>query len=158
MYRLLKDHGFKPPLHAYIPICDNWKPELEKGPLCSEKEHILYMQIIGVYLWIVLIGRIDIMFAVSSLSQFSAAASQKENLHHSFQALGYLCQFPDKQISVDPRPMPRPLLGTLVSKNDPEALRKLYPDAVEEIDLAFPVPRGSQLKLPFGMMLTSPTM
>ena len=144
MDRLLAENNFSAPHNSHIPMCDKWKPELEDGPLCSDKEHTLFMQLVGIYLWIVALGRIDIGFATSSLSRYSASP-RRAHLLRSFQVIGFLRRFPDKRIAVDSRPLAS-LPGKSVSGQDPQALKELYPDAAEEIDPLFPQPRGEPLQ------------
>jgi hypothetical protein len=144
MDRLLVENGFSVPHNSHIPICDKWEPELEDGPLCSDKEHTLFMQLVGIYLWIVALGRVDIGYATSSLSRFSAAP-RRNHLTNSFKVLGYLRRNPDKRLAVDSRPM-AVMPGKYVGSQDPQAMKELYPDAAEEFDQQFPEPRGEPLQ------------
>ena len=108
----------KNPIHSDVQL------ELFEGPLCSDSEHTLYMQLIGIYLWLVQIGRCDIGYAVSSLSRFSALP-RKEHLEMATELLYYLKRFPDKRILIDASPMPLCKSAQKFSKCDQNTLRTL---------------------------------
>ena len=36
-----------------VPMCSDWKPELDDSRLCNPGEHRLYMQLVWIMLWIV---------------------------------------------------------------------------------------------------------
>jgi len=118
-----------------------WHPELDESRLCDSKEHTLYMQLIGIGLWISSIGRLDITFAISSFSRFSALP-RINHLLELKKVFGFLKRQPDKRLLVssdDPG-----LLGDPVG--EPEGMTGYYPDAKEEIDPKFPEPRGEEIK------------
>ena len=143
---LLKEEGY--PLEGRTrknPMDDKAHPELFDGELCSDEQHTLYMQLIGIYLWLVQIGRCDIGYAVSSLSRFSALP-RKAHLDMAVELLYYLRRFPDKRITVDASPMPSCKSARCFSKDRRSTLQALYPEAVEEIDPKFPQPRGEPLQ------------
>ena len=56
-----------------IPISPNVHPELDDKEFCNEILHKQYQHIIGVCQWILTSGRIDISYALCSLSRFSVA-------------------------------------------------------------------------------------
>ena len=72
-----------------------WKPELDGSRFCNVVEHRFYMQLVGIFLWIVHLGRVDIAFAVSSLSRFSVM-SRIQHLVEFCKIWGYLTKFSDK--------------------------------------------------------------
>jgi len=72
-----------------IPLRVQEHPELDDTPFCSEAEHKQYQHIIGVCQWLVVAGRFDINYAVSSLSRFSIAPRQHQ-LHLARELMGYL--------------------------------------------------------------------
>ena len=59
-----------------IPMAAGDHPELDKSKHLDDDEHTKYQMLIGMLNWIVTIGRIDIAFAVSSLSRFIACPRQ----------------------------------------------------------------------------------
>ena len=60
-----------------VPMSPILKPELDESPHCTIDEHRLYQQLIGISQWLITCGRLDLCFAVSSLSRFSSAPRQK---------------------------------------------------------------------------------
>ena len=58
---------------AKVPVTPGWHPELDTSKELTDVLHTLYMQLIGIGLWISAIGRFDICFAISSLSRYSSA-------------------------------------------------------------------------------------
>jgi len=61
-----------------IPLRVREHPELDNTTFCSEAEHKQYQHIIGVCQWLVIAGRFDINYAVSSLSRFFIAPRQHQ--------------------------------------------------------------------------------
>jgi hypothetical protein len=103
-----------------------------------------YQMLVGMAQWACTIGRLDIAFAVSSLSRF-AAAPREHHLELALFLFGYLKKNPNRRIVIDSRPL-------LI---DEEALRKDsfhpdfledYPDAHEDIASDFPKPYGRELE------------
>ena len=78
-------------------------PELDDSDFLNTEEHKQFQHIIGLGQWIVLTGRIDITYAVSSLARFASSPREK-HLIMARRILGYLKKFPKKGIVIDPRP------------------------------------------------------
>ena len=78
-----------------IPLSTSAKPELDKSDLLDIAEHKIYQQIIGVCQWLIVCGRMDICYAVSSLSRFSVAP-RKGHLELAKKLYGYLKNIPRK--------------------------------------------------------------
>jgi hypothetical protein len=68
------------------------------------KECPKYQVLIGMAQWAVTIGRLDIAFAVSSLSRFSAAP-REHRLELACYLFGNLKKHPNRRIVVDSRPL-----------------------------------------------------
>ena len=56
-----------------IPMPVNTKPEMDDSEILNVTDHKDFQHIIGLCQWLIIRGRIDITFATSSLSRFSAA-------------------------------------------------------------------------------------
>ena len=82
------------------PMPTGWHPELDDSPPLDGKEHTLYMQLIGIGLWINSIGRMDVSFSISSLSRYSAAP-RFNHLKELIGVFGYLRFKPDRRIAID---------------------------------------------------------
>ncbi|MGH7955207.1 MAG: Ty1/Copia family ribonuclease HI, partial [Gloeomargaritales cyanobacterium] len=90
--------------------------------------------------WLVVINRLDICFAVSSLSRFNCAP-REGHLTRALRVWGYLKQHKGRRILFNSRP-PKfdPLLTPVMAD-----FTENYPDAMEEIDTQFPKPHGQEL-------------
>ena len=135
--------GHELPHDMKVPAVKGDQPELDDTPVCSDEDHKLYMQLIGIFLWVVLLGRIDMGFAVSSLSRFSALP-REGHLKRAINIVGYMKRHPDRRIAVDSRPMELPASAKPM-RSDSEKMKEMYPDAKEEIDPKFPAPRGKPI-------------
>ena len=124
------------------PLPEGCHPELDDSDLLPELGIRKYQMLIGMAQWAVTIGRLDIAFAVSSLSRFSAAP-REHHLELACYLFGYLKKHPNHRIVVDSRP--------LLVDNDlrttsfhPDFLED-YPDASEDVATDFPIPYGREL-------------
>ena len=125
------------------PLPDSCHPELDESPLLSDVGIRKYQMLIGMAQWACTIGRLDIAFAVSSLSRFSAAPRE----HHLELALflfGYLKKNPNRRIVLDSRPL---LVDDELRQDSfhPDFLDD-YPDAREDIASDFPEAYGRELE------------
>jgi hypothetical protein len=120
-------------------------PELDDSCLLTLKEHRHYQHLLGMGIWMVVIGRPDICFAVSSLSRFGAAP-RSTHLELMFHVYGYLKKFPTKSIAVDSTDIDMSRLKE-VEKLQCDFLKE-YSDATEDMD-NFPPPRGRPLQTTF---------
>ena len=84
-----------------IPMATNAHPELDTSPLLSIEKHKEYQHVIGLGQWMILTGRIDIAYSVSSLARF-ASGPREGHLIMARQILGYLKKHPKKGIVMDP--------------------------------------------------------
>jgi hypothetical protein len=100
--------------------------------------------LIGIAVWIVMLGRIDIAQAVNSLSRFSAAP-REGHLERAYRIFGYLKQRRHLAIQLDAR---APLIdhGSLHSGGGPD-FTSFYPDAAEDIDPKLPPAFGLELEI-----------
>ena len=91
-----------------IPMDTKAHPELDQSELLGIDEHKEFQHIIGLGQWIVLTGRIDITYAISSLARF-ASSPRKGHLEMARHVLGYLKKYPKKGIVMDPK---APIINT----------------------------------------------
>ena len=125
------------------PMADKYQPELDSSPSLNDEEHSIYQKLIGTGLWVNSIGRMDIAYAIASLSRFSAAP-KKGHLEALIEVFGYLKKFPDKRIEVNST---YEQVGVLVQPEcGQESFIEQYPDAREEIPANLPKPLGKPLK------------
>jgi hypothetical protein len=125
------------------------EPELDETPFLDAEGHRKYQQLIGIAQWLVTCGRMDLTFALSSLSRFSSSPRQG-HMKAAVHMFKYLNRYPSKWIDLDPSKHEPP--GELESPVIQNGMREedmdwsqIYPDAREEMDLKFPKPRGKEL-------------
>ena len=106
-------------------------PEMDESPLLDDQGLKLYQTLIGMAQWACTIGHLDISFAVSSLSRFSAAPRER-HLQLAIYMFGYLKKRRNCNLVIDS--------GSLLvpeefksSTFQPDFLED-YPDAQEELD------------------------
>ena len=124
-----------------IPLPANCHPELDDSPLLDSRKAKLYQVLIGTIQWACVVGRLDVCFAVSSLSRFSANP-REHHLELALHVMGYLKKHPNRRIVIDSRPL----------NVDPELKQKVfhpdflhdYPNAEEEIQENLPQAFGKE--------------
>jgi hypothetical protein len=123
------------------PVATGDHPEEDESTLLDNKLHRQYQSLIGMAQWLVTLGRIDICYAVSSLSRF-CAAPREGHYKRLLRLWGYLKKYPDKAVAIDARD---PLF-------DPKEPVEFEPDfgdqygyASEDMDPMFPEPIYDEL-------------
>jgi hypothetical protein len=112
-------------------------PELDASTVLNDDEHRKYQMLIGMLVWIVTIGRIDVAHATSSLSRFTACPRQG-HLERVLRVFGYLKKRPNRRIVVDSRD-PEYVGAEAARELDlTEEFRDQYANAFEEIDASLP--------------------
>mmetsp|Transcript_18158 Transcript_18158/g.25645 ORF Transcript_18158/g.25645 Transcript_18158/m.25645 type:complete len:514 (+) Transcript_18158:510-2051(+) len=128
-----------------LPV-DNCHPELDDSPLLGENDHRFFQALIGMGMWLVVLGRFDLTFAMCSLSRFGANP-RDGHLRLAIRMFSYLKQFPDRRILVDSNDMD---FTSLENDNNIKDLQSDflldYPWAKEEMDPNFPKPFGRPLQ------------
>ena len=84
------------------PYMHNDHPELDNSTLLDEEGKTKFQSIMGICQWISIARRLDICFAVSSLSRF-ASKPREGHLTRASKILGYLKKYPSKGYTIDPR-------------------------------------------------------
>ena len=74
------------------PMVDGDHPKEDTSELLDDKGHQHYQMVIGMLNWIVCIGRMDVAFATSSLSRFTACP-RKGHLDRAYRVFGYLKKY-----------------------------------------------------------------
>lgn len=86
-----------------IPMSPKAHPELDDTKLLSPDDVKQYQHIIGVCQWLVVAGRFDLGYAVSSLSRFSSAP-REGHLECARKIFGYLRKYPSRGYLINPSP------------------------------------------------------
>lgn len=125
-----------------VPHSPNDHPETDDSPYLDADGITQFQSIMGICQWISIAGRMDITFAVASMSRFSS--SPKENhLKRAIKILGYLKKYPSKGYTVDPR---APILNYPYEKLEPD-FGNQYADFVEDMDDKLPSPKMEELPI-----------
>ncbi|KAI2510964.1 Reverse transcriptase (RNA-dependent DNA polymerase) [Fragilaria crotonensis] len=141
--RIETDFGLDGDLYTHrTPLPEGCHPELDDGVPLAEDGIRRYQTLIGMAQWACTIGRLDITFAVSSLSRFSASP-RTHHLELAYHLFGYLKKNPNRRIVLDSRPL---LVDDELKTTSfhPDFLED-DPDASEDIDGAFPTAYGTEL-------------
>ena len=128
-----------------IPMQVNVKPENDTSEILDESNHKDYQHIIGICQWLVIRGRIDITYAVSSLSRFSTCPRKGHNLL-ARKILGYLKKYPKRGIVIDPSP-PKITDYPDIPPDKFEEFGHQYQYFKEEHDPKFPTPAIPELDI-----------
>lgn len=128
--------------------CAKYRPEIDASILCSDNEANYFQNLIGVLRWIVELGRIDINFEVSSLSQY-LVNPRKGHLHQALHIFKYLDIHKESFLSFDPTylDLESPLDAELNPENKIKAMKEFYPDAMEILPTNAPEPRGLPVQI-----------
>ena len=109
------------------PMSSGYRPELDQSPELDAKRANYFQGLIGVLRWIVELGRIDIMVAVSMLSRY-LASPRVGHLEEAFHIFAYLKAHNRSALVFDPT--------TLVFDEErfPKCdWKEYYPDAAEPV-------------------------
>ena len=144
--RIVSDHelpldGTLRTHHTTLP--EGCHPELDDSILFTDVGIRKYQMLIGMAQWACTIGRLDIAFAVSSLSRFSAAP-REHHLELALHLFGYFKKNPNRRIVLDSRPL---IIddGLRHDSFHPDFLDD-YPDAKEDVGENFPKAFGRELE------------
>jgi hypothetical protein len=55
------------------PMSEGYHPEIDDTRLCTDADSAKYRSIIGCCIWIIVLGRFDIIYATSAMSRFNMA-------------------------------------------------------------------------------------
>ena len=139
---------------ARLPIRPSLEPEMFASSsdakihtLLNVRDHRLYQQIVGAVNWAVLVGRLDVAFALSSLSRFSSAP-RRAHMTAAIRMLQYLNKNRGWRIRIEPNEF-KPLGHIRECQFKTNDWRKNYPDASESpyLDECLPDPRWSELQV-----------
>jgi len=119
-------------------------PETDQSPYLNAEEIQQFQHIIGVCQWLVVLGRFDINYAVSSLSCFSSAP-QKRHLELAREIMGYLRKYPKQGYWINPLPPNTPSDYEVIAIKEDFGYQCSY--FQEEIDPRFPTPLSSKLEI-----------
>ena len=126
-----------------VPLPADCHPEVDDSPLLDDKQTKLFQMLIETIQWVCVMGRIDICFAVSSLSRFLVNPHQN-HLKLALNIMGYLKNHPNRRLVADSRALN---VDPELRQNNfhPDFLED-YPDAEEELPPDLPPTFGAELE------------
>ena len=83
-YTSSRRHGRKTPF-----LSSDYRPEMDRSPLCTEKMTTLYQNCVGILRWMCELGQLDILHETSLLSQY-LTSPREEHLDQAFNIFNYL--------------------------------------------------------------------
>ena len=122
----------------------SYRPELDTSVECTDDQTQFYQNLIGVLLWFVELGRIDVAFKVACLSR-CLVQPRTGYLVQALHVFKYLDIHNDNEIAFDP---------AYHNIDDPTAvdrrvseMKALYPDAIEDMPPNAPPPRDNPVEI-----------
>ena len=129
--------------NARNPLPTKYRPELDVTDELGPDMLSRYLQLIGILRWAIELGRVDIFFETSLLSQYQAnpRIGHLEALYHIF---AYLKNHQDMgRIAYDPK---APSIDEAVFNSDAD-WTEFYGDVEEELPVKAPSPRGKPVSI-----------
>jgi hypothetical protein len=121
-------------------------PELDESEVMNDDGHRKFQMLMGILVWVVTIGRIDVAHSTSSLSRFTACP-REGHLDRALRVFGYLKKRPNRRVVVDSRDPIYRGGEDAVDLDFTKVLADNYPDAVEEIDVNLPKPLIDEMEI-----------
>ncbi|MEM7375761.1 MAG: reverse transcriptase domain-containing protein, partial [Bacteroidota bacterium] len=125
------------------PLLIGYHPEIDETPYLDDSEANYYQSLIGILMWVVELGRIDVAYAVGTLSRFSAMPRQG-HLQGVLRIFSYLRDHRRSRLVLDPKV--QDWSDFEITAYDWEAQ---YPDAKETLPPNMPEPRGKPIQTTF---------
>jgi hypothetical protein len=114
-------------------MSEGYHPEVDDSPLCTEYDSSIYRSIVGCCIWIIVLGRFDIVYATSAMSRFNMLPTEG-HLKAVKRILSYLKTFPKGRVIIDISYPDH----SLYPYEDHSNWMEFYPDAGEEIPKNLP--------------------
>jgi hypothetical protein len=121
---------------------EGYHPEVDDYSPCIEEESDKYRSIIGCCIWIIVLGRFDIVYATSAMSRFNMLL-REGHLKAVKRILSYLKTFPKGRVIID---ISYPDHSTYLVEGHSNWM-EFYPDASEEIPKDLPPDKGPRVRM-----------
>lgn len=125
-----------------------YRPELDTSPFCNPQQHNMFQCLIGMLRWLIELGRIDVLLETSQLSLYSASP-RLGHLHQALHIFHYLNRHNTSWIPMDPQKLNLEYKGpdSLSPNEKRRKMKTIYRDAIDEIPLNAPEPRGKAVQV-----------
>jgi hypothetical protein len=123
-----------------------WHPESYDSEILSPEERNKFQQLIGIGIWLMTIGRVDIVYAISTLSRYSAVPTQS-HFDDAVRVFRYLNKYRTRGVMVRGGDLDIGLIddkSKILKRLD---MQKYYPDACDEWDPKWPEPKGDPVNI-----------
>ena len=127
----------------------SYRPELDISMFCNSEQTTFYQNLIGVLRWSIELGRIDILYEVSILSQYMASP-RMGHLTQLLNIFHYLDKHDRSWMVMDPSRFDvewKPIKDEASLKVRAEIMRQIYYDAEDELPPKMPKPRGKAVDI-----------
>ena len=138
----LENRPWKLPKKVTTPTSSNYAPELDMSDELNAMDTQFYQELIGILRWGTEIGRIDILFEVSIMSQHQALP-REGHLQQVLHIFAFLKKNAKLTLYMDPR---YPEIDYSVFRTNPDDFHEMYRDAEEKLPYLMPKPRGLEFK------------
>jgi hypothetical protein len=135
----LFDKEFNP---IKTPMSEEYHPEVDDSPLCTEDDSAKYRSIIGCCIWTIVLGRFDIAYATSIMSRFNMLP-REGHLKAVKRISSYLKTFPRGRVIIDTSYPDY----SVYPVEDHSNWIEFYPDASEEIPKYLPPEKRPRVRM-----------
>ena len=126
-----------------------YRPELDATALCDEELHTIYQNLIGILRWLCELGRVDVLYETSVMSQY-LAAPREGHLQQVLNIFYYLKHHNRSWLVLDPTPIDiqwNPRKGEASPQERAKAMKLIYPDSIDELPPDMPQPLGKSINI-----------
>jgi hypothetical protein len=123
------------------PMATNDHPELDDSGLLNHDDHSKYRMLIGCGQWAIILGHLDVMYAVQTMARFSHAPKQG-HLNRMLRVFGYLKAYMKQGITYDEKEHQGPKFECTDVNWEEQ-----YPGAREELPPDIPKPKGKPIQI-----------
>jgi hypothetical protein len=123
------------------PMATNDHPELDDSGLLNHDDHSKYRMLIGCGQWAIILGHLDVMYAVQTMARFSHAPKQG-HIDRMLRVFGYLKAYMKQGITYDEKEHQGPKFECTDVNWEEQ-----YPGAREELPPDIPKPKGKPIQI-----------
>jgi hypothetical protein len=126
----------------------DWQPEIDDSPLIDDAKRNKYQKLLGIGIWLVTTTRVDITFAVTTLSRYTHIA-REGHFSDLIRVFEYLRKFPSLGLKI----VKDRIIRTHYDEAEKKTLqylnliRSYYPDAQDQVDKDWPSPKGEPIRV-----------
>jgi hypothetical protein len=123
-------------------MCEGYHPKIDDSPLCTGDDSAKYRSVLGCCIWIIVLGRFDMAYATSAMSNFDLLP-REGNLKAVKRILSYLKTFPKGRVIIDTS-YPE---NSVYPVEDHSNQMEFYPNIGQEIPVDLPSEKGPRVRM-----------